>query len=114
MAPEKINGEHGKIIDAIHLVALQLEMVKTKQEANHNSNKEQIERILAKVNRLPCEAHIEKFEGYDITRKVLVGTIFGVVCCVVAFAVAWGSLNNDVENHHIQADKMWEKCCSTK
>ena len=112
MTTEKINGEHGKIIDAIHLVALQVEMIKTKQEANHASNKEQIDRILVRVSKFPCDKHIEKFEGYDIAKKVFIGTIFGIICCAVAFAVAWGGLNTSVQTHQIQAMKKFEVCCA--
>ena len=87
---ESINGEHGAILREIHLLGLNVQVIKTKQEA--------VMETIKKLDALPCEAHIEKFKQYDMTRKVLVGTICTIVIACISFAVAWGSLSERVDN----------------
>ena len=87
---EHINGEHGAILREIHLLCLNVEVIKTKQET--------VIETIKKLDNLPCEAHIEKFRQYDNTRKVLIGTICTIVIACVSFAVAWGALSERVDN----------------
>ena len=114
----EINGEHGKILAEIHAIALQIAVMKERQELNHQENKtdigisfEKLEVVERRVNLLPCSAHVEKFSQYDNTRKVLVGTIFGCVVAIVSFAVAWGSMQTRVGEHLRNSEQILEKCC---
>lgn len=77
----------------------------------HKENKDDISKLFEKLSKLPCTSHEVKIEGHDSTRKWFAGTILTVTCCVIAFAVAWGTLLSDVKNHHEVSTKRLDACC---
>ena len=102
------DNEHKDLLQAIHGLALQIAIVKQKQEDNHADNKNDI-RILydkmLKVDALPCLTHVEKLRQYDVHvaeghayRRVLVGLIFTLVVSATGAAVAWGQLQQRVQS----------------
>ena len=85
---EHINGEHGAILREIHILGINVGILKERQQ--------DVLTKMEKLDNLPCEGHIEKFKQYDNTRKFLAGTICVVIFAICSFCVAWGSLNNTV------------------
>jgi hypothetical protein len=115
------DSEHNDLLKAIHDLALQIAIVKQKQEDNHADNKNDI-RILydkmLKVDALPCLTHMEKLRQYDVHiaegqayRRILVGLIFTLILSAAGVAVAWGQLQERVIQNERQNKQAWDRCC---
>ena len=114
-----------KLLKEIHKVALQVEMVKTRQTENHKENKADIKVLFEKVSKLddlPCAAHVEKFVTYDkhtdegdawrksISDKVG-NSLLTVFTLCIAVGIAWGVLHTKVSTHLDYSAKEMEQCC---
>ena len=111
------DGEHQSLLVEIHNIALQLAVIKQKQEDNHADNKNDIRILYDKVSvidKLPCAVHLEKFSHFEkhykdgqVWRTSLVGLGIVVLTSIVSFGVSWGALQErvigletDCENNH--------------
>jgi len=96
--------EHEEIVKEMHNIALQVAMVKTKQEDNHLENKAIIKMLVDKVTTLPCSSHIEKFRQLDEIQadrkgwqKIIVTHTVAIVLSLVGALYFFGALVNRVE-----------------
>jgi hypothetical protein len=106
--------EHKDLIQAIHELALQIAIVKQKQDDNHNENKSIIKILSDKMSKLPCDTHIEKLKQYEkhmadgmAWRGIVVAIIIAMVGYIYS-AVAWsGGISTSVERNKQEIDH----CC---
>ena len=117
-------NEYKDLLRAIHDIALQVAIVKQKQEDNHTDNKNDIRILYDKVlkfDSLPCQSHVEKLKNYEAHiaegqayRKVILGLVSTFILSVAGVAVAWGALQERVMQHEEYSKKVWEHCCAEK
>ena len=115
-------GEHKEIMEVINATALQVAVMKEKQENNHLENRCDIKILFNEVKEmkenLPCKIHIEKFKAMDKHmqeglqwRRMVIGLFVTVLLSAILFSVTWGGILNKVDFQAEENRKIWSHCC---